>query len=389
MRVLFEQHDLSHQSFAYIAAALRESTQMRVEHGLSSSSQYEMTSLSEVVDGRALMESLHKHSSDLTRQLVKDMGGSQGQDLRGILLGGETPSSSAPLRRPPPVRIFPVYVFSLRGGTPGLAFDDDAPFYADARGAIVLQSNHESVEVSHVFGDGGDGITSNPSDVARPILDSLVRGLGNVAPPHLRWSTRHNRTQTNWMWSTGCNTNGYFARSKVISTLVQDNVRHASVLAMIDLALESAQQVLQDVLAFEKRHVHSRVGGGAVVVAADEASLVADLNSGAIAIRASATVKMNLKRLEKTLTEVAELFGAGGGRDDLFDVVAQLPGLSQSLIASSRDTLQGAEAALQCCVWDHSIERRFPWKYVVVIFFVAALVFESSRRFTLARVNKR
>ncbi len=191
-----------------------------------------------------------------------------------------------------PVRIFPVFVYSLRGHPTPLLFEDGQAFFAGPGGAAVLSSNHTTMHLP-LFGDSPDRpISCNPSDPTRAIVDALLRGLGNVAPPHLRWSTARNRTEADHCWSTGCTTHGFFARARHIPRLALDNVRRSWAIAMIDQLLQAAQRVLQALARFEAKNVHLRP-----VNVSETDSLAAALNSHSIAVRASAMVKMDLKKV--------------------------------------------------------------------------------------------
>ncbi len=79
------------------------------------------------------------------------MTGEAALDLRAALFGGASSGLDSRGRKAP-VRVFPVFVFSLRGHPSPLLFDDGQAFFATPHGAAVLSSNHTTMHLP-LFGD--------------------------------------------------------------------------------------------------------------------------------------------------------------------------------------------------------------------------------------------
>jgi hypothetical protein len=331
VRVVFKTHTMNDKDD--VRNALRESIELQVKHtsvnihgssaiiGASTTTMQLQTT--EVVNGKVLMDELDKLTSNFTNTLVRDMGES-GKEIRAALFGG---INRGVLERASPVRIFPIYVLSLRGMAPDLLFDDSSVFFSDTRGAAVLQSNYTSITLPLFGNDDSTLVTVDPSDPTRAIIDALLRGVGNIAPPHLKWSTTHNRTEVDYLWSVGCNTNGGFSGAREVSQMVLDNVRRASALTMVDNLFVTAKRVLRMLGKFEDNHVQSQKR---TLSGATPNLLSVDLNGPSVALRATANVKLELKRARDILMRVSELL-TSTNNDALFGVIAQLPRMAQQL----------------------------------------------------------
>lgn len=297
------------------------------------------------VNGQVLLGQLVESADEMTYDLLAEMGQTNGADE--LLKSFFGMSNAEHGRRSSMMRIFPVFVFSVEGKPPGhLLFENYETNFANSHGAVVLQSNWTDIEVPFFLESMRKTVHLDATKVTGSVLEALVKGVGNISPPHIKWSEIHNRTVLNYLWSGGGSFGGPFSRlldlaEASVSENVRENAIRNNLIVLIHSAVKASRHVLRMLLDFElefglTKHTHL---------------LAEDLQSGHVGRVTAARIKVNLKRMQGVLARVASIFNENVSMDNgaLFDLANELPSLARSLVDDAVHSLDRARSRIACC----------------------------------------
>ncbi len=351
-KVVFGSHSLF--DYVHVAAALSRATQVVNDHKLRlsghdfvHSKRLNPLNLSDdgngvrsFVNGPVLLTQLLESADDLTENLLSLSTQEKDKDLLSLFFGPNYKARSSHLR------LFPVFIFSLTGRkADDLFFESHDNFYADGRGAVVLQSNWTRVPLPFFRGlPDRHPVEMDASVVTGAVLEAMVQGIGNVSPPHLKWSALHNRSVVNYAWSAGSTFAGPFSSGngkQVFSENVRENAIRSTMVATVHATMKKMQHVLHLVVEFEKQHHMQK----------DLHDLAADIASGEAGRMATAQIKVNLQQAYDQLWKVSQIFNELSPEEhkDLFELASDMPARVEAIERAARIALEDAEDAISCC----------------------------------------
>jgi hypothetical protein len=190
------------------------------------------------------------------------------------------------------------------------------------------------------------------SVVTGAILEALVQGVGNVCPPHVEWSSFHNRTETSYMWSAGSSFAGPFSSGKgtqPFAETLKESVVRSNVVVLMHYALKVMQRVLHLVADFERENHLEK----------ETYNLAQDIASGEAGRMATAEIKINLQQSQELLWRVSQLFNEmePGDLRELFELAAELPSRVEGIERAARASLKDARDSISCCSHKRVVQR--------------------------------
>ena len=316
------------------------------------------------VDGPILLNQLLESSDDLTFDLLSEMGSESGAD---DLLKAFFGMSHADHKRNLMMRIYPVFVFSTVGKPKHHhLFESYENHFANSGGAVILQSNWTDVEMPFFMNSVNELLHKDTSAVTGDALEALIKGIGNVAPPHIKWNSIHNRTELNYMWSGGGAWSGPFSRklekhSADLSENTQENIIRNNLIVLLHQAIVNSQSAFRQMQAFENE----------IGLTKFSSSLSEDLQSEHAGRMAAARIKVNLKKMQALLSRVSAIFNENHSSNNqlLFDLISELPRLGASLLNDAEHSLDRARSQIQCCklVTKTMGRDRISWIWIVIV----------------------
>jgi hypothetical protein len=265
------------------------------------------------------------------------------------------------------MRIYPVFVFSSVGKPKQHHFFESYEnHYSNSRGAVILQSNWTDVEMPFFLNLPNELLHKDASSITGDALEALIKGVGNVAPPHLKWSTVHNHTILNYMWSGGGAWSGPFSRQLEkrranLSENTRETIIRNNLIVLLHQAIAKAQRAFQLMQSFEEEY-------GLVKFSY---SLTEDLQSEHVGRMATARIKVNLKKMQRLMSRVSAIFNENHSSNNrqLFDLISELPRLGASLLDEAEHSLDRARSQIQCCklVTKKLGMGRSSWVWIVLV----------------------
>lgn len=318
---------------------------------------------------------------DLARQLLEEVkDNEEARNLKESFFGEASANMD--------LRIYPVYIFTLVGRSRHECFlENYERSFASENGVVVLRCEHDGVAVRFFNETSRWLLKQNLTQAVGGVLSGLLRGLGNVAPSHLKWSEAHNRTVVNYLFSASNAFGSPFCDVSAVEIpqWLRWSAIRANVIAWLDHSLKLARSAMNDIAAFEDRHLptpkaHMAVVGSHLAFSmargAEETNqdvLQRQLKAGG-AVAAAAKCKIEIKQLQNLILQVSQALRtpSHSASELAAELGSELPRLANKMRGKVEHILKVAEAELTCCSWNVRVRRKFDWLSVLVVvaFFV-------------------
>ena len=344
IKVVFGIYDL--KSHPHIAMSLSKAREHRngALHFMENSFMVDRQTRA-VTNGKKLLGELQHAVDHLTEDLLLEVGGQE--DLLSSFFGDQFKGSNEK-RLSHQLRIFPVYVFSLAGrNAEDLFFHNGKLNFANGVGSVVVQSGYKTARTPHFVEN--NPVMMNPSRVEGEVMESIVTGLGNVAPTHLYWNDLWNKTSKNYLWSTGNTLSGSFSNKNYldVAEYVSENIIRASLIVKIHHCIKKANEILALVSSFERKFNKHLVSP---LVTSDFAQT---LQHGNLIESTAANVKLDIENFGNSLDYLKAIFAENSRqrKTELFELANELPRIIDSIYNKSYHELEQVSSKLLCCKW--------------------------------------
>jgi len=128
-------------------------------------------------------------------------------------------------------RELPVFLYDL-SGPEMLLLDHMSQAHGFPDMVIAVQAPVGNIELD--YSCGGDAVSFDASNAARPVLAALLQGGWGVAATHQSWDPVGNRTATEWLWSPGPTVFGYFSDEIQISFPLRDAAKRSVLYSVVN-----------------------------------------------------------------------------------------------------------------------------------------------------------